>query len=601
MGNESLKIEILTANKSIQPMPAFDLPEFTVLTGANGSGKSHLFELMAVKENSNIIYKGNKITKIHYIAFNQLNPKIDAQCNPKTITEIINQLIQNLNEAKSGIIRPNNKLSISQIENKDIQKRLDNNTNEILTFISKKANKPIAQLTEENFIEHYPFKNSKNEIYNGKFALIFKSYHVRKIDNLLNKVYTELGDSTPYLSDEEFVEKYGDPPWDFVNSILQRLHIPYTVNNPDKTRRETTFKFELHDPVQKIAIQPNDLSTGEKTLMSLALAIYNTENDMDKVELLILDEPDAALHPSMSKLMIEILYEDICKNKGIPVIISTHSPATVACTPATSLFKISKDNHKPQPCSLEDSIGMLATGIPNFRVSVEDRRQVFVEGKYDVEYYEKLFNILSRVESFPTKPQFLPPHTREGTNCSDVEKIVSAMTAAGNDLVYGLIDSDRKKHSKENIIVLGNGNRYAIENYLFEPHLLGLYLIKKCFQSPADLGFNEYSSYIEYTQHISQNILQRLSNEISEFLLPKTPYLCINSQLHNGFSIQVPEILTTMNGHELENKIKETWPRLKSIRKNRDSSIKIDLIDSIINDFPNLISEDIFFTFKQFT
>lgn len=39
-----INVSIKTKFKSLQPVDLFELPDFCVLTGKNGSGKSHLFE-----------------------------------------------------------------------------------------------------------------------------------------------------------------------------------------------------------------------------------------------------------------------------------------------------------------------------------------------------------------------------------------------------------------------------------------------------------------------------------------------------------------------------------------------------------------------------
>lgn len=209
--------------------------------------------------------------------------------------------------------------------------------------VSKRSGVLPSQLSEDDVAENISMMHlSGNNLFNTQFALIFKSYHVHYYDNKLNRIYEEDGieDATPYMSDEEFINKYGPPPWDFVNSILERLCLPYKVNHPIGTKRDSTFVFKLIHNRSGIEIDTNDLSTGEKTLMSLALAIYNSTGIDGRSEMLILDEPDAPLHPSMSKLMIEIIEEEIVKKHNTPVLLSTHSPTTIACSPANALYKI---------------------------------------------------------------------------------------------------------------------------------------------------------------------------------------------------------------------------------------------------------------------
>lgn len=596
-----LRINIHQANKSIPIISEFFLPSFVILTGPNGSGKSHLFEALSLKNKSNVFLGDRKLENIRYIGFNQLNPAIDANCDPIAISQRIKGIWNHITQAKNSC---GNNLQANTVlvpeQNPCFGHIRDQNMRKILGNISRKSNTPLGLLSEDIIGDYLPSIGlTGNELFNSQFAMIFKSYHVRQIDNMLNKMYSEQGEVSSYLSEEEFQEKYGEAPWNFVDRILDRLRLPYKVTNPEKTKRESTFKFELTHKEYGFNIPSNDLSTGEKTLMSLALAIYNTTNSLEKIDLLILDEPDAPLHPSMSKLMLEILEKDICEKHKIPVLLSTHSPATVACSPTQSLYKIMKDHKIPEPCTLDDSLNLLAYEISNFRVSVENRRQVFVEHAYDVVYYEKLFSILSKYHSFSTSPQFLPPHNRDGSNCTDVIKLITSLRNSGNNLVYGLIDHDGKNINGDFIKVLGNGYRYAIENYLFEPHLFALYMIKKGFINATDIGLVNIHNYVQISNLINNDTLQHLSNIISEQLSFSSEKK--TSSLIDGNEIGISKEYFTMQGHELELQHKNKWPVLNSIRGKGDSALKVDIISTIINDFPQLLSKDILWTFNQFT
>jgi predicted ATP-dependent endonuclease of OLD family len=58
----------------------------------------------------------------------------------------------------------------------------------------------------------------------------------------------------------------------------------------------------------------------------------------NKTSLLLLDELDAYLNPVMSKMFIEIVNDILVKKFKIQVIMTTHSPSTVAYTPEENLF-----------------------------------------------------------------------------------------------------------------------------------------------------------------------------------------------------------------------------------------------------------------------
>lgn len=600
-----MKIKIRQNHKSIQSGLEFELPIFTVLTGENGSGKTHLFEAIGNTDNGEVYLDGALLKSISYIPFGGLSPQVDQQCDPAQISQRVKHVWQTIAQNKRNHMGQGQSSAHSvSLENDPVYLYAHQYKN-VIKDISQKLNILPSDLTEDLVSDSISIMDLSGEsLFNSQFALIFKAYHVRYLDNKLNKIYADDGilGAPPYLNDGEFKAKYGEAPWTFVNGILEKLKLPYTVNNPMNTMRDTTFIFKLVHKNSGIEIETNDLSTGEKTLMSLALAIYNSTGTRDRTGFLILDEPDAPLHPSMSKLMLEIIEEEIVRKHKIPVLLSTHSPTTIACSPANSLYKISVSNKTPVQCDLEDSMNILTYGIPNLRVSTEHRRQVFVEHTYDVEYYEALFDIVSRHQKFTVTPQFLPPHTLNGSNCDDVLEITRKLRDMGNTHVYGLIDWDLKNSPEQQIIILGLGKRYAIENYIFEPHFLGLYLIHKKFVKPNELGLVNCNSYLDVTKAIEadNDVLQIIADHVhGKIEWENENNYIVESELLNGYKLQVRKDSFEMKGHKLEEIIKNTWPMLKSVRNNNfgDSVLKKDIINTVINDFPSLLSVDISNTF----
>ncbi|WP_186163266.1 hypothetical protein [Burkholderia gladioli] len=69
-----MKITVNSSHKSIPRGLSFELPDFAIFTGKNGSGKSHLLEVMANPSLSNIAIEGKVAQKITLIGFNGLNP-----------------------------------------------------------------------------------------------------------------------------------------------------------------------------------------------------------------------------------------------------------------------------------------------------------------------------------------------------------------------------------------------------------------------------------------------------------------------------------------------------------------------------------------------
>ena len=84
-------IKIKTSFKSLIAGKEVELPDFCVLTGKNGSGKSHFLESITKNNYSTVFIDGQEISvdKIKYIDFNGLNPKITPNCTKDNISQII--------------------------------------------------------------------------------------------------------------------------------------------------------------------------------------------------------------------------------------------------------------------------------------------------------------------------------------------------------------------------------------------------------------------------------------------------------------------------------------------------------------------------------
>ena len=363
-----MKIIIRQRHKSIEPPCEFELPNFSVLTGKNGSGKTHLLEAMADKDKSQVTVNGKATHNVRYIGFNGLNPNIQELCDPTIITQHVKAVWNQYNKAKQKIGQVNQK----NIDSLFLHVR-DANMQRFIRTALEDNDKPFNELTEDDLANSFDIAYmGKNDFFTAQFALIFKNYHIRQEENGINEYYQSKGKSIrkPVLNAKEFVDKFGTPPWDFVNHILKETSIPYEVNSPVGTRIDSSFAFKLKDRKRGFEISSADLSTGEKVLMSLALAIYNTGGDLGKPDVLLIDEPDAGLHPSMSKMMVKVLKENIVEENSIPTIITTHSPTTVIASEGSSIYQLIRGNGAPIKASVQDAVEILSGDIPFLKISI---------------------------------------------------------------------------------------------------------------------------------------------------------------------------------------------------------------------------------------
>jgi len=597
-----MKIKTHNRHKSIPNGIEFEIPDFCIFTGKNGSGKSHLLEAIANRGISHVSKNEQVISNIQLVGFNGLNPQVDEQCDSNHLSMSINnwwgQIQQVLFHYKQVIQQ-------GQVYNdilKDYLLPHHGHTPVLVSTIGRlveKSGKRLDELTQNDVSMYLSFTSmtqNQNQIFFSQCALIFKAYHDRFYKNDVAEFRaSKYGDnSISYLTPQQFFETYGPPPWDLVNDILSLAKLPYQFLSPEQSDLNVPYRLRLIDKTNAFDISVNDLSSGEKVLMSLALAIYNSNEGGAKPDLLLLDEPDAPLHPQFSKLLIDIIVETIVKKAGVSVIITTHSPSTVAMAPPGTVYEIVRETKIPRLVSNSDAVAVLTEGIDFLRVSYDQRKLVFVESKYDVEYFDRLHKLLRRRYNFSFTPTFLAPHS--GTsNCTDVESIVGNLCNSGVELVVGVVDFDLKNKSSDRILVLGGGVRYSIENYLLDPLYVCLALIRHEKKKFSDFGVFDkhvYRNTFDLTEADCQTIVDNFFRLIGIPIENLRP-----TSLINGFKLNYPESFLFYQGHQYEELILDKIKELGTISKGRgNAGLKLGVM-TIIEDFPEFLPTELLDTF----
>jgi ABC-type Mn2+/Zn2+ transport system ATPase subunit len=425
-------------------------------------------------------------------------------------------------------------------------------------------------------------------MFSSQFASIFKLYQIRILENEFNEYLNEKkGQHNKVLSDEEFEKLYGPKPWELINRMLSKAGLTYQVNHPEGTNKELDFKLHLKDVNTGTEIQVNDLSTGEKVLMSLALSIYNTKEETARPDVLLIDEPDAALHPEFSKVLVSAIEESIVKEAKVKVIISTHSPMTVALSPEESIFLMDKQRSMPVKITKQQAVNILTKDLDNVRLSMENRRQVFVESQYDVQYYNRILPLVWA--PLPTVPQFLPPKSSKGSNCDEVSSIVNSLRGLGNDLVYGIKDFDAKNHSNSYVLVLGENQRYAIDNYVFDPIYVAFLLVRENILKTETLDLPALS-YVQLSQ-LDDAGVQKMIDYVVKSLGFDTGN-SVTYTVQSGKQFKATQEYFLFRGHNLEDRIKDTWKPLNKQAQGGDNVLKNHVLDTVWTDYPEFISTD---------
>ena len=253
------------------------------------------------------------------------------------------------------------------------------------TFI---ASKPFEKLADEQLLNSFPLNlvvDDEDNVANGFVSDVFKLY-LQKIQTFKADNYS----SEERLTDEEIYQRFGArPPWLEINELFVKYGFSYRINALIAT---TDFTPVFIDESSGKKLPFGSLSSGEKILVTLILWAYN-DSQRSTTKLMLLDEFDAHLNPSLSKMMVEVLNDKIVKEFGIRVILTTHQPSTIAHSPEESLFWMER-GEPIRSSSKQEIIPILSDGIitvqPNeaLRIATTQLRSdnlpvVLVEGQTD--------------------------------------------------------------------------------------------------------------------------------------------------------------------------------------------------------------------------
>lgn len=431
-------------------------------------------------------------------------------------------------------------------------------------FIAQQRNKDLFKLTEADFLECVvpSYFTDNRDLNDSKIEAIFYTYLNNRYKNsyqYFRKV--QGGKSNNAISEEDFAAKYPSP-WRIINDFLTRHSLDYFFKevSEDDFSPEATIKFELARKSTEQPIPFEGLSSGEKVIISLILRLFTTkfyENNLTFPDFIFLDEPDAHLHPQMAKLLIDVLHDTFVKELGIQVIITTHSPATVALAPEDSIFELKNNNDSSlKKVSKDHALGLLMAGLPNLSLDYRNHRQVFVESPTDVHYYQTLFNKLNEQQRFPHQLYFISTGYGK-SNCDQVITLVDKLRNAGNRTAWGIIDWDGKNPDKEFVKAHGGGHRYSIENFIFDPLFLTIMLLNRNYGTLMEhIGYTD----ADLSYNISNEKAQRAINFIMEKLAPKFKPESDNPETvlctyGDRFKLNIPKWFTHYNGHKLKDKI----------------------------------------------
>ena len=219
----------------------------------------------------------------------------------------------------------------------------------LLSAAMKLTAKLPHELTYDDILRtsHYEGHTLTNSI-----SAVFATYKVNQFTWAHRRIETEATSFARVMA--EYATKY-PPPWQTLRDILSEMRVAsgddglfdfdfsdpsgYTLHmgnyeqfsfNAQMTNRTTGAEYEL-----------DSLSSGEKVLMALCISSFNHYLGRRRPKLLLLDELDAVLHPSMVAALLTTL-KSLFVQHGTKVLMTSHSAMTVAALDEADIFRVAR-------------------------------------------------------------------------------------------------------------------------------------------------------------------------------------------------------------------------------------------------------------------
>jgi len=464
-----LKLSYKNNYRSITQFNAVELPDFTVLTGVNGSGKSHLLE--AIK-NGNVDVEG--LTNSHVVLFSYENFRLDNEerFNASKLVSEREQAWKSFQKniklkavkwrEKMGAKYQDIKRSCEEsdtllwdfkhdaveIYKQEVEKYFSSDrirdSQEAKSFyvLAKHLHYCIDEIEHAEFMRLYRPYLFINDFLPFQLGKVFWDYYAKYIHNCNNELLnTKYGKNHTTLTEDDFINRYGAKPWEVVNKIFDTFDIlQYRVTSPEGLDVFGDFQLKLkHIEKDNLEINFMELSSGEKVLMALVASIYKSLSDNHFPSLLLLDEIDTSLHPSMVNNMLKVI-ESVFLSQNMKVIMVTHSPTTIALAPEESVFvmnpsgneRIVKPTKQEALTVLTEGFATLEQGLRLFDQVSRSNIAIITEGN-NTKYIQKLFEL---------------------QGIDDVEVITGLESISGKDQIKTLFDFFSKVQHENNIIFI---------------------------------------------------------------------------------------------------------------------------------------------------
>jgi energy-coupling factor transporter ATP-binding protein EcfA2 len=373
---------------------------------------------------------------------------------------------------------------------------------------------------------------------------------------------------------------------DMINSVMEKMNLPYMLTGGEAYRstllrqrlraasanllEETVypglpfeFSINLVNKTNKSTMSIDHLSSGEKSLISLAVIMMHEAQgyqNKSRPAVLLIDEPDAHLHPEFCSLLVKIMNETFIELYGIKLIVSTHSPITLTVANVDNLIEMNSGRIRKVDSSA--ALKSLLSTLPYISLRSSENKYTIVESQKDADLYTKMFAVLQQIRHYTFNALFFPSSSiDDGGNMERVKHVVNVVPEGE---LLGIIDWDHKNASNGRVKVMAPNERYSKENLIYDPLVMVAFLINMSISSCEDFGLPKNTN-VSQILSCSQNQLEEACMIYVLSVINDESNVKIPVNYLGDINLQISQEYLYCSSHKLENKIYDRYPGLKTM------------------------------------
>ena len=261
----------------------------------------------------------------------------------------------------------------------------------LLSAAMKLTGKLAHELIQDDVMRasHYEGNTLSNSI-----SGVFAAYKVDQYIWAHKRIETESVDYAELIT--EYRTNY-PPPWETLREILFVMReasgddglFNFDFSEPEDYElnignyEQFSFKAEMTNRTTGAQYELDSLSSGERVLMALCLASFNQYLGRRRPKLLLLDELDAVLHPSMVAALVRTL-KALFVPQGTKVLMTSHSAMTLVALDEADIFRVVrtggdvKVSHTTKSEAINELSEGLATVDVGLRIAAYDEAKVTI-------------------------------------------------------------------------------------------------------------------------------------------------------------------------------------------------------------------------------